>query len=230
MDGPPFSTVRDAVRLSGPDALTYLQSQASQDLLGVAVGDTCWTFLLEPTGKVAVLARVGREAEEEWLLDTDAGFGDVLEARLRRFMIRVRAELTAVPAASRGVEDEVARIQAGWPAMGAEIVPGETIPSELPHVVARAVSFTKGCYPGQELVERMDSRGSTAPRLLRRAKLTAPVAAGSPLSSEGREVGRITSVAGTAALALVGRAVSMPADAVVVSGEDEVPVHLTAIE
>ena len=41
--------------------------------------------------------------------------------------------------------------------MGAEIVPGETIPAET-GLTDVAVSFTKGCYPGQELVERMDSR------------------------------------------------------------------------
>ena len=70
--------------------------------------------------------------------------------------------------------DEDGRIAAGWPKMGAEIIPGETIPAEtgLDDV---AVSFTKGCYPGQELVERMDSRGSTAPRhleVLDRARTT----------------------------------------------------------
>ena len=49
--------------------------------------------------------------------------------------------------------------------MGAEILPGETIPAET-GLAETAISFTKGCYPGQELVERMDSRGSTAPRHL----------------------------------------------------------------
>ena len=50
--------------------------------------------------------------------------------------------------------------------MGTEIVPGERIPAEVA-VVPVAVNFTKGCYPGQELVERMDSRQSQAPRQLR---------------------------------------------------------------
>ena len=47
--------------------------------------------------------------------------------------------------------------------MGTEIVPGEVIPAET-GVVAVTVNFRKGCYPGQELVERMDSRGARAPR------------------------------------------------------------------
>ena len=50
--------------------------------------------------------------------------------------------------------------------MGFEIVPGETIPAAT-GVVPVAVNFTKGCYPGQELVERMDSRGADAPKQLR---------------------------------------------------------------
>ena len=50
--------------------------------------------------------------------------------------------------------------------MGFEIVPGETIPA-VTGVVPVAVNFTKGCYPGQELVERMDSRGADAPKSLR---------------------------------------------------------------
>jgi folate-binding protein YgfZ len=216
--------------VAGPDATTYLQSQVSQDLQGVAVGESRWTFLLEPTGKVVVLARATRAGEEAWLLDTDPGFGDLLEQRLLRFKIRVKADVAPVELeALDGEETAAERIERGWPAMGAEIVPGETIPGELPNVVAVAVSFTKGCYPGQELVERMDSRGSTAPRLLRRAELSAPVEAGVPLLVNGQEVGRLTSVAGRHALALVRRSVDLPADALV-EGDPPVEAHLTAID
>ena len=54
-----------------------------------------------------------------------------------------------------------ARVDAGWPAMGTDILEGDVPAGTC--VLARAVSFTKGCYPGQELVERMDSRGASAP-------------------------------------------------------------------
>ena len=62
---PPFWSVvaRDAVAVRGPDASAYLQGQVSQDLLPMAVGDSRWTFLLEPSGKVEVLARVWRTAD-----------------------------------------------------------------------------------------------------------------------------------------------------------------------
>ncbi|MFM8712448.1 MAG: hypothetical protein ACKOE7_03635, partial [Actinomycetota bacterium] len=54
------------------------------------------------------------------------------------------------------------RVRCAWPIFGIDI-DGDTIPAET-SLVDVCVSFTKGCYPGQELVERMDSRGSTAPR------------------------------------------------------------------
>jgi len=57
------------------------------------------------------------------------------------------------------------RVDAGWPRLGVDIESGD-IPSAT-GVVSAAVSFTKGCYPGQELVERMDSRGTVAPVVLR---------------------------------------------------------------
>ena len=192
---------RDVVQVSGPDAATYLQSQTSQDLRPLAVGASTWTFLLQPTGKVDVLARVWRSADDVFVLDTDAGFGGVLTARINRFKIRVKADVSPLPwrcIAVRGAEGDgliawgtgydlldahpeapsgvpagtaddllAARIDAVWPQMGAEIVPGDTIPAET-GITDVAMSFTKGCYPGQELVERMDSRAVAAPRLLRR--------------------------------------------------------------
>jgi folate-binding protein YgfZ len=59
---------------------------------------------------------------------------------------------------------EACRIVSGVPAMGAELTP-KTIPHEA-GMVARTVSFTKGCYTGQELVARIDSRGGNVPRRL----------------------------------------------------------------
>jgi folate-binding protein YgfZ len=59
---------------------------------------------------------------------------------------------------------EACRIVSGVPAMGAELT-AKTIPQEA-GVVAQTVSFTKGCYTGQELVARIDARGGNVPRRL----------------------------------------------------------------
>jgi folate-binding protein YgfZ len=195
---------RDVVVIEGPDAATYLQSQASQDLKGMTVGDARWTFLLQPTGKVDVLARVTMTGDERFELDTDRGFGSVLEARLNRFRIRVKATVELVSSDGSTDADEDARIAAAWPKMGSEIVPGESIPAET-GLTEVAVSYTKGCYPGQELVERMDSRGSTAPRHLSVLPRRADDAPGAAVMHEGAEIGTITSVGTTQVLAYVKR-------------------------
>lgn len=200
---------RDHVIVDGPDAMTYLQSQIAQDIRGVAVGDATWTLVLEPTGKVDSLARLTRTGDETFDFDVDAGFGEPLAARLSRFKIRVKADITVVASTSPEPDDahEAARVAAGWPRMGFEIVPGETIPA-VTGVARLAVSFTKGCYPGQELVERMDSRGADAPRSLRIVEMADGAEVGDPLTdSDGRDVGTITSVSplGDLALAYVKR-------------------------
>jgi folate-binding protein YgfZ len=112
---------------------------------------------------------------------------------------------------------EALRIRAGVPRMGAEIT-SETIPAELGRwVIEASVSFTKGCYTGQELVARIDSRGGNVPRHLR--GLVGPgLAAGAVVTSpEGKEVGVVTSAAGEVGLALLHRSVVVPA-AVLVDG------------
>ncbi len=195
---------RDHVIVEGPDALTYLHSQIAQDVRPLAVGDSAWTLVLEPTGKVESLARVTRTGDDTYDLDTDAGFGDALAARLNRFKIRVKAEVSVVPATSAVPTDEheAARIAAGWPRMGVEIVPGHTIPA-VTGVVPVAVNFTKGCYPGQELVERMDSRGADAPMSLRVVDVAPTAGIGDPvLDGDGTDVGTITSLSPTADVAL----------------------------
>jgi folate-binding protein YgfZ len=101
------------------------------------------------------------------------------------------------------------RVEAGWPAMGAELT-AETIPAEA-GVVPVAASFTKGCYTGQELVARIDSRGGHVPHLLRHVRLQRPAKVGDAVEVNGQAVGRLTSVAGDLALAYVGRAVEPPA-------------------
>lgn len=196
---------RDLVTLAGPDAESYLHSQVSQVVTGMSVGEQRWTFVLDPSGKILSLARITRADDEVFVLDTDAGHGDVLLERLRRFMIRVDAtlELTAADDAP-DLDAERRRVELGWPRTGAEIVPGETLVAGT-GLATVAVNFTKGCYPGQELVERMDSRGANAPKSLRRITVGDDVRPGDPVVVDDAEVGTVTSVVDGHAIAWVRR-------------------------
>jgi folate-binding protein YgfZ len=108
---------------------------------------------------------------------------------------------------------EADRIAAGVPVMGAELT-DKTIPAET-GLVDITASFTKGCYTGQELVARIDSRGGNVPRHLRRLRTGAPLAAGAELTNAGgKVVGTVTSAAahpeeGPVALAYLARSVAV---------------------
>lgn len=195
--------VRDVVVVEGPDAQSYLQSQVSQELTGMAVGEQRWSFVLDPTGKIDSLARISRVADERFELDTDEGFGEALLARVNRFKIRVKAETSAGDQIGEPA-DEPHRVALGWPRLGAEIIPGETIPGGT-GLTSVAVNFTKGCYPGQELVERMDSRAAQAPKSLRRLSVEPGAAPGDPVLDGDDEVGVLTSVSGEHAIGWVKR-------------------------
>ena len=267
---------RDVLRVAGPDTLTFLQGQLTQDVTRLGDGESAWSLLLTPQGKVVALLRVTRESPESVLVDTDGGWGDAVVERLQRFKLRVKCDIEPVAwrcMAVRGPEAaalvsaaiaeagdgsglavagdwpglpgidllgpdptappgavpcpreayEAVRIECGIPAMGCEL-DERTIPAEA-GVVDMTVSFTKGCYTGQELVARIDSRGGNVPRRLRglvfEGDRSAP-GVGAEVRHEERQVGSLTSVSHspgrgtTVALAYVGRAVSPPAEVDVV--------------
>jgi len=140
------------------------------------------------------------------LIATDAGGVDVLcpaedaEGVVAALLAR---GAVAVPEA----EAEVIRVERGRPRFGAELDDG-VIPQEA-GLNARAVSFTKGCYVGQETVARLHYRGKPN-RHLRGLRLASPVAPGEELRLGEKVVGRVASVAespayGPIALALVRR-------------------------
>ncbi len=85
--------------------------------------------------------------------------------------------------------------------------PGD-IPAEAGRwVVDASVDFAKGCYVGQELVARVDSRGSNVPRRNCRIDADGPLEAGAGVVADGVDVGTVTSVAGRQAIARISRKV-----------------------
>ncbi|MGH9079210.1 MAG: YgfZ/GcvT domain-containing protein [Acidimicrobiales bacterium] len=129
---------------------------------------------------------------------------------------------------------EAVRIEAGIPVGGRDAVEG-SIPAEA-GLVDRTVSFTKGCYTGQELVARLDARGSKVARRLcgvvadpvddDGAEGDLPPVGSVVLTADGaHEVGRLTSVAwspglgASVALAMVHRRVEPPEPVLLRAGQ-----------
>lgn len=209
--GPVTLVDRDVVVVEGPDAASFLQGQLSQDVLALPVGEAALSFVLQPQGKVDALVRVRRDGDDRFLLDVDAGYGEAVAQRLNRFKLRVKADISVGSEAMPPPWGDGSRIQARWPAMGKELTES-VIPAET-GLVEQAVSFTKGCYTGQELVARIDSRGGNVPRRLRRVELGGPAPEGAVVEVDGVERGRLTSVEGDVALAYIHRDVAPPAPA-----------------
>jgi folate-binding protein YgfZ len=211
-------TRRDVVRVSGPDTWSFLQSLLSQDLDDIEDGERRSTLLLTPQGKVDVLAGVTR-AGDDAVLDTDPGWGDHLAAALTRFKIRTKVELTveAAPPVDDATlaAEEAERVRAGRPRLGADL--DDTVIPQEALLERDAVSFTKGCFVGQELVCRIDTRGHVN-RFLRHLVPSDPdtvLPVGAEVVVDGRAVGRVTSSAPGIALGYVRREVEPPAEAVV---------------
>jgi len=293
-----FRAGRDVLAVRGPDAEAYLQGQLSQDVAVLAVGASADSLLLEPDGKLSALLRVTRTDGQGFVLDVDRGYGDTVQARLRRFLLRSKVELEPLAwrdlslrgervgeaaagllavLAERGVlalpfewngwtgvdllgpadvvlapgdaslpegitacgaeAVEACRIVSGIPAMGTELT-AKTIAAEA-GLVERTVSFTKGCYTGQELVARLDARGSKVPRrligvvappgddqaLARGMTLHAGAAPAGGGAAEDKVVGTITSAAWSSelgtwvALGSLHRSVEAPGPVRVRSGD-----------
>jgi len=135
-----------------------------------------------PRARVARASSTGEEGYELWVE------ADSLVA-LWESMCRTGQTLGALPAGWEALE--TLRIEAGIPRYGADF--GEdTLPLEAG--LLNALSFTKGCYLGQEIVERTRSRGHVNWKLvglvLESAAAPAP---GEKLMTGGREVGEVTS-------------------------------------
>jgi folate-binding protein YgfZ len=141
-------------------------------------------------------------------------------------VIAPRAALAAL--ADRGLDADAyerARIVAGVPRLGLDL-DESTIPQEA-GLDQDSVSFTKGCFLGQELVARIDSRGHVN-RLLRRIEPRdeqVVLERGAPIEVDGKEVGAVTSAAPGVALGYVRHEVEPPAGASV-SGR---PVLIAAV-
>ena len=222
-----YARPRAYVRVRGPEAGDFLQRMLSNDVLA---GASCEALLLTPKARVIAPLVVWRRGEDDFLLLTEPELGEVVREHLLRMRIATRCEIEledhrstvvfgdgngiptrdyGVPAvelldadvdASTSDEDlERLRILACTPRWGREI-DDTVLPAEA-GLDARAISFEKGCYPGQEPIARLHYRGH-ANRRLRVLEVEA-AAPGAEVRHGDKVVGRVTSAVAGVALAYV---------------------------
>jgi folate-binding protein YgfZ len=208
-------------------------------------GEVCDALLLTPKARVIAPLRVWRRGEGDFLLLTEPELGETVRAALlrARFSAKCEVELEehtsalvfgeagGIPNPDYGVpagevldglleptigddELEAMRIAAGTPRFGREI-DERVLPAEA-GLVERAVSLTKGCFPGQEPIARLHYRGH-ANRGLRVLGVDGDDLPeyDAELAFEGKPVGRVTSSArdGDRIVALAYVRVEVPEDA-----------------
>lgn len=209
-------------------------------------GETCEALLLTPKARVIAPLRVWRRAPDDFLLLTEPELGEVVRAHLLRYRFASRCEIeleehtsAIVFGGAGGIPDgdyrvpavevldaeleptigeeelEALRILARTPRFGREL-DERVLPAEA-GLDERAISFTKGCYPGQEPVARLRYRGHVN-RALRVLELDAEELPeyDAEIRHEGKPVGRVTSAArtpGGRAVALAYVRVEVPEDA-----------------
>jgi tRNA-modifying protein YgfZ len=226
---------RDFVRVRGPDAEDFLQRMLSNDVTAAP----CEALLLTAKGRVLAPLVVWRRDDGDFVLLTEPGLGEVVRTTLLRARFAAKVEVEpeahtstvvlgsrdgipnsdygepAVEVLDREIEptlgaDELERlrIEAARPAWGKEI-DERVLPAEA-GLDERAISYTKGCYPGQEPIARLHFRGHVNRKL--RTLEVEDAKPGDEIKQGEKAVGRITSAVSGLALGYVRVEVSTEAD------------------
>lgn len=163
------------LRIHGPDATAFLQGQLSNDVEALEVGATQLAGYHSPQGRVIALLRLARVAPAEILAQLPQELAAPVAQRLHRYVLRSKLAIdildapaiaAALPAGMTATRSRLADIAAGLPQVYA---------ATSEHFVAQmlnldcidAVSFSKGCYTGQEVVARAHYRGRVKRRMQR---------------------------------------------------------------
>src|SRR5215212_720376 len=237
---------RGYVAVAGREAADFLERMLSNEVVSLEPGEARPALLLTPKSRIVAPLRVVREGAEAFLLLTESSLAETVASTLSRARFAAECEIEVkhyrgylelgpgdgVPNGDYGVEAyeswsegerdaadpaelEALRIEAGTPAWGKEL-DGTILPAEA-GLDETHVSFTKGCYPGQEPIARLHFRGRANRRL--HVLEVAGAKPGDEIVHDGKVVGRVTSAAAGRALGYVRRDVPDEA-ALSIEGQD----------
>jgi folate-binding protein YgfZ len=243
---------RGYVAVTGPEAADVLERMLSNEVANLAPGEPRQALLLTPKSRIVAPLRVVREGPEAFLLITERSLAEPIASHLLRARFAAKCQIEVKPyrgylalGAGDGIRNddygveayeswaeeereagdpaelEPLRIEAGTPRWGAEL--DETILPAEAGLDETHVSFTKGCYPGQEPVARLHYRGR--PNRSLRVLEVESASPGDEIVHEGKPVGRVTSAVPGRALGYVRREV--PDEAALQIGGAEARLHLT---
>jgi folate-binding protein YgfZ len=242
---------RGYVAVSGPDAADFLERMVSNEVVSLEPGEARLALLLTPKSRIVAPLRVVREGSEDFLLITEAELAEAVASTLLRARFAAKCVIELRPyngylqlGGGKGIRNddygveayeswgeeereappadglETLRIEAATPAWGKEL--DETVLPAEAGLDDTHVSFTKGCYPGQEPIARLHYRGRPNRRL--RVLEVESARPGDEILLGEKAVGRVTSAVPGRALGYVRREV--PDDAELRIGGDQARLHL----
>jgi len=193
------------IKISGPDAMDFLQGQLTQDVSLLAGSGRLLAAWCNPKGRVITILRLVPLDDAIGLI-VPAAIADKLIARLHMYRLRAKLDIALTDDDCRRLitADEantLASIRAGVP-----IIDDTNSETFTPHMLnldkLEAISFTKGCYTGQEVVARTEHLGKSKRRMMRYAADAAGIKVGDKLADGERNVGEVVNVAGRELLAV----------------------------
>lgn len=240
-----LSAVRGRIRVTGSEAVMFLNGLITNDMKAVVEGQWLPAVFPNVQGRLIGAVRITREKDGGFLIDTENASHEVILKTISRFTLagdfrvsdvtqemalltvqgrragEITGETHRIPATHTGEAgfdllidaDKKARVSEELIAAGAQLVSPDTfeilrIEAGIPrhgidmdetNVVLEtnlddAISYTKGCYLGQEIIVRIKHRGHVAKKLTG-MKFDKPVEAAAVVQSgEGKDIGRVTSV------------------------------------
>ena len=231
---------RGYVAVSGPEAGEFLERMVSNEVVSLEPGEARPALLLTPKSRIVAPLRVVREGPDAFLLITEAALAETVSSTLLRARFAAKCEIEPKTyhgylqlGAGEGIRNddygveafeswaeeerdaaepdeqlERLRIEAGTPVWGREL--DETILPAEAGLDESHVSFTKGCYPGQEPIARLHYRGRPNRRLAVLAVEDATP--GEEIFLGEKAVGRVTSAVPGRALGYLRREVEDDAE------------------
>ncbi|HSZ74944.1 MAG TPA: hypothetical protein VK779_08990 [Rhizomicrobium sp.] len=224
---------RAVLAVSGAEARGFLQGLVTNDMELVTPESAIYAALLTPQGKI-LFDFIIAERDGAFLIDCAKGARDALQKRLTLYRLRAKVEIVprddlrvitawneelagsfsdprlpalgarAIAAESHGAADYLSRrLSLGVPE-AADFGQDKIFALDAGLDELNAVSFTKGCYVGQELTARMKHRGTARKRLLSIESADgSALTTDTPIIADGKEIGTITSTYGARGFGLI---------------------------
>ncbi len=210
--------MKQRVLLKGKPGLDLLHRISSADILNLSKDLRTQALILNPQGRILSYLEVTLRDQDS----VEIEFEDEFLVHLEHYTFSERYTIEPLPPSKEPTPSDLERIRALVPKEGQEFKPdGTTNPLEVN--LRSAIADQKGCYPGQEVIEKIISLGSPARKLCRIRRVSGgedPIAPASVCGPDHLEAGTLTSVSQGEGLAILKRTHCKEGQRILISNQE----------